>query len=275
MKQIYNKNLKKIFITSIIISLAFNVTASDDYNAPAQGVVNELHFSHPIVAESPSPDTKVRIDHQFLNLKGDEDNEHRTVVEGEYAFNRSISIEAAVSYSFLNRVDKSNENNFNNAEIAIKYANYTFEENDLLIGGGLELVLPTGDDSKEIGSNNIVVIEPFLDFGYYCHDWEFVGVVKFGIPTNKNGKLAADLELGWNFSALYHLNEKIKTLIELDGEHIYDGSTGGFEQINITPGIKFKPLHDHALQIGLAASLPLTNDKEFDARTFISVFYHY
>ena len=30
-----------------------------------------LHFSHPLIAESPSPDTKVRLDYFFLNVDGE------------------------------------------------------------------------------------------------------------------------------------------------------------------------------------------------------------
>ncbi len=62
-----------------------------------------LHFSHPLVSESPSPDTKVRLDYFFLGdikeeHEGEEEifSEHTIRLEEEYAFNRNVSLEVDV-----------------------------------------------------------------------------------------------------------------------------------------------------------------------------------
>ena len=51
-----------------------------------------LHFSHPLVAESPSPDTKIRFDYVFQSIAGEEDeggaDRQSFVLEAEYAFAR-------------------------------------------------------------------------------------------------------------------------------------------------------------------------------------------
>ena len=41
-----------------------------------------LHFSHPLFTESPSPDTKVRVDYLFREIKSDT-HEHSMRLEGE------------------------------------------------------------------------------------------------------------------------------------------------------------------------------------------------
>jgi hypothetical protein len=81
-------------------------------------------------------------------------------------------------------------------EIGLKYANFAFEDKDLLLGGGLENGLPTGDDDKGIGSDEVSEVEPFLDFGWKGNRTELVGFISFGLPIN-GGDEEVDWELGW------------------------------------------------------------------------------
>ncbi|MEP6906189.1 MAG: hypothetical protein ABI875_08885, partial [Gemmatimonadales bacterium] len=60
----------------------------DDHDGP-------LHFAHPIFTESPSPDTKLRLDYLFRQIVPGL-QEHSMRLEGEYAFNPSVSIEANI-----------------------------------------------------------------------------------------------------------------------------------------------------------------------------------
>lgn len=100
-----------------------------------------LHFTHPLVTESVSPDTKVRFDHQYFEFP-DGDLEHSGVLEGEYAFTRSFSIEAGVPYSY-------SATEFGNAELLFKFANYAFEAAGISLGYGLEFVFPTNGTPEE------------------------------------------------------------------------------------------------------------------------------
>src|SRR3954467_2374514 len=53
---------------------------------------DHLHFSHPMVTESPSPDTKIRVDYLGLRIGAATDvHENVVSIEGEYAFNHSVS----------------------------------------------------------------------------------------------------------------------------------------------------------------------------------------
>src|SRR2546430_2389509 len=63
----------------------------------------ELHFSHPLIVESPSPDTKVRFDYFYRRFRtGERAGEHTPRVEFEYAFRPTFSIETNVPYTFRN-----------------------------------------------------------------------------------------------------------------------------------------------------------------------------
>lgn len=235
-----------------------------------------LHFSHPLIAESPSPDTKVRLDYFFRNDAGEDGGSRNTLrIEAEYAFARWLSIEVDVPYTFLDPEGASSEDRLDTVEVGLKYASFAFEENDLLLGGGIELGLPTGNDGVGIGSNNVLEVEPFVDFGYELDRLQLVGLASFGVPTNENGEDEADLELAWNLSLQVRLDERVAALLELDGEEVFGGDKNGESIVNITPGIKIAPLHDRNLRIGVGVSLPLTHDKEFHVRTVLSVFYHF
>ena len=100
------------------------------------------------------------------------------------------------------------------------------KEFDVRLGGGIEFGLPTGDDSKGIGSDHTLVVEPFLDCGYQLGHLETVGFLSFGIPTNTNSDDEADVELGWNLSLLYHVSARIEVLLEFDGERVFGGEEG-------------------------------------------------
>ncbi|MFQ5963370.1 MAG: transporter [Candidatus Scalinduaceae bacterium] len=254
-----------------------------------------LHFSHPLFTESPSPDKKIRMDYFFKNLTREEGDQHTPRLEAEYAFFRNLSVEVDVPYTFQKRFvepsGRSTVDRLDNVEIGLKYANFMFEDAGLLLGGGLELGLPTGNDKKGIGSNNELEIEPFLDFGYKPHpDWEIVGFVSLGFPTNENitspageyeaeeneaGEDEADQELGWNLSILYHLSPRIETLLEFHGESVFGGEEDGFSSVRVGPGIKVQLTNNPNLQIGVGTSFPLADDRESDFESIFSLFYHF
>lgn len=263
---------------TLIVLLAFAGTASAHEHS-SHSHDSKLHFSHPLVAESPSPDTKMRFDYFFANepaSAGEAGAERHTArFEGEYAFTPSFSIEVDLPYTFLDPDKGQSTDRLDNVGVGIKYANFTFDEHGLLLGGGIEFGLPTGNEEKGIGSNHVLEVEPFLDFGYKRDRLEVIGFTSFGLPQNENRENEADLELGWNLSTLYHVSPKLQVILEFDGQHVYGGEKDGVNIVNVTPGIKFRPIGDRNLQVGVGVSLPLTDDKEFHARPIVSVFYHF
>jgi len=232
-----------------------------------------LHFSHPLIAESPSPDTKVRLDYFHADLTADEGTRQTLQFEGEYAFAPWVSAEVDVPYTFLDPDAEPATSRLDTVEVAVKYANFTFAEHGLLIGGGLELRLPTGNEDAGIGSNHVLEVAPYADFGYRVGQVELVGFGSLAIPTN-GGDEEADREIGWNFSALYHVTPELESLIELDGTHVHGGDEDGFDGVNVTPGVKVRLFGNPAVKLGFGVSLPISSDREFHAMPVISLFWH-
>ena len=233
-----------------------------------------LHFSHPLIAESVSPDTKVRIDYDFADL-GSDASQQTIGLELEYAFHRAFSIEAGVPFTRLDPGGESGMSRSGNAEVALKFANYAFEDQGVLLGYGVEFGLPTGSDDAGIGSDHIVELEPFFNIGFKQSDWELVAFTTFGIPTNQEEGEEVETELATNFSTLYHVNPRLQLLLEFDGESVLSGEESGGQIWHVTPSVKFAPVGGSRLFLGVGVRVPLTDEQEFDAQALVTLFYHY
>ena len=248
-----------------------------------------LHFSHPLITESPSPDTKIRLDYFFLDVNGEVEDEElgeqgggpsrfkdNTVnLELEYAFSRNVSIEADIPYTFINPDVGSNTSHFNNIELGLKLASFILERYGILVGGGIDFGLPTGDDDKGIGSDNIFEIEPYLSSGWKYRRLEVVSFLHLGIPVNQKNDQDEGEELGYNLSLLAHATDYLELLLEFDGLTVLSGEEEGASVLNIDPGVKVAPFANKDIQIGFGAGFPVTNDEEFEYRLIASVFYHF
>ncbi len=233
-----------------------------------------LHFSHPIVVESPSPDTKLRLDYAFAD--GDLENSHLARLEGEYAFAPRVSVEVDLPWRTVREPGGPRRAHLDSAGIALKLVAYADPRRGLLLGGGLEFGLPTGSDAKGIGSSREIEIEPFLDLGYKNGALELVGFLRLGFPLNvpPDERRAVDAELAYEGSLLYHLTPRLAALVEVSGSRVIDGEEkeNGFL---LAPGIKYRPFRNHALAIGASIRVPLDHGRAFDIGPMLSAFYHF
>lgn len=275
-----------------------------------------LHFSHPMIAESVSPDTKIRVDHQFFDFP-DGDEENSGVLEAEYAFHRSFSIEMGLPYTYTQTA-------FGNLDVAFKFANYAFEGAGLLLGYGVEVGFPTNGSPAEdheheeegaaasggtgdppagafraarsessmgsvpppalhTGGSGVAgtlgtseyELAPFVNLGFQRGGWELVGWLLFEIPFNQEEPGEVATELGWNASILYEVSPRLQTLLEFDGSGGISGAAVGEDVLNIAPGMKFAPLADRPLFVGLSAGFPVADEEPFDTRLKASLFWHF
>ena len=234
--------------------------------SPADGHAGHAHpgvgLSHPIVIESPLPETKLRLNYGFAD--SGEGVEHVAEVEGEYAFTQNFSIEAVLPYAFVNPDEGSSEHGLGDAILAFKYAPYNWVDRNFLPAVGLEVVLPTGDDDKGIGSDHIVELEPFVRLGYWTGKFEFIGSFAVGIPLNQTSEEQdeEDFALAYGVSTLYHVAPSLQALVEVDGESVF-----GAEDVSalyVSPGVTFQPYDDKSVSFGVGVTLPVTDDRDFD-----------
>ena len=242
-----------------------------DIHEDGSGHYHGLHFSHPLFTESITPDTKIR-----LNVEGeseDEGNAYELEAEGEYAFNRSFSIEIGVPYVTLDPDDAASTSALGNIEVALKFANFVFEDAGILLGYGFAVGLPTGSSDKGIGSDTEWELEPFLNAGIKRGPFELIGWARFGIPVNLSDGEEVENEFHYDFSGLVHAKSWLQVLVELRGQLALNGEEAGAGRVRLAPGVKGAPFGPR-LFLGRGGSFPLS-DEELNARVRLAAFYHF
>jgi hypothetical protein len=236
---------------------------------------DHLHFSHPLVTESPSPDTKLRLDYIGLRTSdpiGVRENTFR--LEGEYSFNHSVSL--AVVTPFISRTAPATEraSGLGNIELSLKAASLAFGEHGLLLGGGLSAALPTGSDAKGIGSAHIVELEPFVDAGYKRDAFELVGFAILSSTFHRLAGEATERSLTFNLSTLYKIQSRFEGMIEVTTARALAGPESGLQRTFIAPGCKVYPFTNRNLMFGASVELGTGVVQDTHA-LLLSAFYHF
>lgn len=232
-----------------------------------------IDLSHPIITESPLPETHIRLDYSFAD--GDEGREHTLGATIEYAFVPEISLEVELPYTFLDPADGDEVDRFGDAAVAMKFASYRYVDHGFLPAIGLEAVLPTGNEERGIGSDHVIELEPFFRIGYWNGPFEVIGSVAVGIPLNQTSEERdeEDFALAYNLSLLYRPLPDVQLLAEFHGETVF-----GDEDVSeffISPGVTFQPLEDKSISFGLGATIPVTDDKPFDYAINVMTIIHF
>jgi hypothetical protein len=236
---------------------------------------DHLHFSHPLVTESPSPDTKLRIDYLGIRTSGStgvHENEFR--LEGEYAFNHAVSF--AIVTPFISRTAPAAEraSGLGNIELSLKAASLAFGEQGLLLGGGLSAALPTGSDAKGIGSSHLVELEPFLDAGYKRGALELVGFATLSSTFHRRAGEEAERNLTFDLSALYQIQSRVEGLIEVTTTRALIAAESGSQQTFVAPGLKMYPFTNRQLMFGASVEIGTGLARDTHA-LLLSGFYHF
>ncbi len=236
---------------------------------------DHLHFSHPLVTESPSPDTKLRLDYIYTLTSGTADAREEVIrVEGEYAFTHSVSLSIVTPFISRTAPTTARVSGLGNIELSLKAATLVFGEDGVLLGGGLSAALPTGSDAKGIGSGHIVELEPFLDAGYKRNAFELVGFAILSSTFHRQAGEEAERSLTFNFSTLYHIQPRFEGMIEVLTTRALVGPESGVQQTSIAPGLKVYPFKNRGLMFG--ASVELGTGVVRDTRgLLLSAFYHF
>lgn len=260
----------KVFPVLFLCGAAMCVVANKAGLADDDGIPD---LAHPLVAESPTPDTELRF--EYILIETDTADELEINPEGEFAIMPGVSIEVDIPYKFRDPSDGSgSQDNLDVAEIALKLARGMSATS--LLGGGLEVELPTGDDGKDIGSNNELIVKPFLDGGFIDGSFEYIGFFGLEFPFNQDSLTESEKDLGleYNLAMAYWLQPRLRGIFEVDGELVVIGDDNE-SVINASWGAIGSPIKGVPLEVGIGMSVPITRDRDFDQKAIISLLYQF
>ena len=232
-----------------------------------------IHFAHPLFTESPSPDTKLRVDYLFRQVTSGV-HEHSMRLEGEYAFTPSVSVEANIPITSRSESGTS-VNSVGSGEIALKLANYGLAERGFLFGGGLALGVPTGNDRKAIGSGHIFELEPYVDAGYKHGEAELVSFLSYSTTIHRRVGEPNEEDVGLAVSGLYHVAERVESVLEFQMIRTVGGPEVGRRTAAVGVGVKYHVGRVHHLVFGLGGRVPVTSERESEHEILISALWHF
>ena len=236
-----------------------------------------LHFSHPLVTESPSPDTKLRLDYLW-SRNGDplsRSTDRGARLEGEYAFSPGLSLAVTVPYEWHDDAGAGGAvHGTGSTELSLKAASTMWDERGVLFGGGLSVGLPTGNDSLGIGSSRSVGVEPFMDAALRSGALELVAFLRYGTTVHNAPDVAAEREVSMAASALYPVVPALEALVEMETVHPLTGDDRA-PAMTLAPGVKLYPFPDRRIMAGISAPIGLTGEAKQSRGLLVSLFYHF
>ena len=261
-------------ITAAVVSLlsptvaqAQSVEHDDDHDHGG------LHFSHPMITESPSPDTKIRLDARFETAPLDA---RATELRGEveYGFSNALSLAVVAPFVRITSPAAARASSLGSVELSAKGASFAFAESGVLVGGGLTVGLPTGNDLKGIGSGHLYEFAPFVDAALKRGNVEAVGFLTYSTLANRNATDENERRASFDGSLLWHLVPQVEVLGEVATSRSYVRTQRAVSETFIAPGIKVRPATWPKLAMGVSAIRGVGSTAGVNALQ-LSAFYHF
>lgn len=247
--------------------------AQDDHDHDHAGI----HFSHPLLNESPSPDTKLRVDYLWSRTGAADARtvERSARLEGEYAFTPALSLAATVPYVWRDATAGGRVvRGVGSTELSIKAATARWGERGVLVGGGLSAALPTGSDARAIGSSRAVELEPFADLGVRRGATQLVAFAHYSTTVRNAPGSVAERELALAASGSFTVAPLADALVEVEAARPLSGDDRTIATV-LAPGVKIYPFSNRSIMGGVSAPIGVSGERRDARGILVSFFYHF
>lgn len=225
-----------------------------------------LHFSHPMIGESVSPESEARLEHSR------EGASRLTEVSLGYAPTRGFGVDVALSVETLD----DGGVRLGTPHLGLHFAHFGLADRGILLGYGVELSPPArqashgtsehGTSEHGAAEHSHAPVRPFVSLGYKSGGLELIASGGVGIDAGARGAGGAARGLGYSLSALHPLAPRVDGSLEA-----YGGGAG--EALHLAPGlrIRLRP----GVSLGIGASGALEGPESAGIRTVVSAAYHW
>jgi hypothetical protein len=233
---------------------------------------DHLHFSHPLVTESPSPDSKLRLDFLRTSLREvDQPAANVMKLEVEHAFSRALSLSATASDAWMAATRNASQSRATSLELAVKGANFSLSDLGILLGGGLAFDIPLTQTLPAAAEKDKVEAEPFVDFAVKRDELEFVTLASYATSVARSGEREKRFQVMG--SLLQHVSPRLEVLGEAAILRPLSGDGDRSFQVRLAPGVKAWPTADKDLALGVSVPIAVSGQKSITV--LISALLHF
>lgn len=232
-------------------------------------VPRELDFPHPLITSKAFPEQHIILGGRF-GRNGTSIDEYMGILE--YRVNGLTNIGIMARGLSIDPNMGSTVSGLGDTVLSVNRVLAFSTQYRALTSVGLDLVLPTGDDRRGLGSGG-VVFETGLRAGV---DWKQVVVqvaVALAVPagtSNSKSQANVDVAIGRYFYPNRRL--QITPMIELNTTTGISGSSSGKTKSALLPLMRVKWLR---WTLGVGVQVPITEGRDFDIRPLFDVMYDY
>lgn len=229
--------------------------------------------------EAPFVERNFRIDYDFTNnLHEPAADESQVFGEINYSFTEQFGINLASPFLMRDHEDGTESTGFGDLEAGARYVAIGYEEEaQFKLAFGFAVEAPTGDVGDELGEG-LTVLEPQVLALRKLPHYTFIQTqLGLGIPTDSG----ETTEFGYNVGmgrifptrpdSFGYYNPT--TTLEFNGVTGVGGAEAGASILDITPGLRWSV--GTKTFAGVALSVPLTNEREFDTLFIFSLIHQY
>jgi hypothetical protein len=232
-------------------------------------VPGELNLPRPLLTDKAFPEREVVIGGRFGRGASDTTEIFADV---EYRLNGLTSVELNVPYQDTHPEGGQQASGLSDMNVAINRVVAFSRVNLWLTSVGLELSLPTGSESRSLGTGEIVW-EPFVRAGWDWHRVVIQGQVVLEFPqktADVNSLIVYRVAVGRYFQPDPRL--RITPMAEFSSETLLVGSNVGDTKSVVLPQLRALWLQWSA---GVGVEVPVTGLRDFNVRPMFDVTYEY
>lgn len=247
--------------------------------AAAAGEREEIPFPDMFRTEGAFVERNLRTDYIFRNhLHEPAADESEFFTEFAYSFTERLGFIFAAPYVSRDNFDNSSDSGFGDIEAGVRYVAVGADQESLFkLAFGFNALAPTGDEERDLGEGQSI-LEPELLMFFKLTDSVYAQTqFSWGLPTESGGTTEFEYNSGVGrvFADFPHteLFAYPTAIVEVNGFAGVGGAESATSIVDLTSGLRWSV--GRKMFAGFGASVPVTNDREFETQFLFSLIYRY
>ncbi len=232
-------------------------------------VPGELNLPRPLFTDKAYPEQEAIVGGRFARGLSKTTEAFGTI---EYRLNGLTNVELTTRYLNVRPDGAQPDSGLGDSVLSLNRVVAFSRANRWLASAGLGLGLPTGSQSRGLGSGDLVW-EPFVRGGWDWHQVVIQGDAVLSLPQKNadvNSAFIYDVAIGRYFKPDPRM--QITPMVEFNSETPLNGPTSGETRSVVLPEIRVKWLQ---WGVAVGVQVPITGVREFDTRPMFDFFYEF